>query len=200
MLILKMRNRVKRLGTTLKRARFRMSSEQGSALVEMALSSTIFLSVLFGIAQVSIALYANNAISEAAREATRYAAIRGSNSCFTSTSTFPNCNLGPDDATGNATASTQLQNYILSRHYPVTGNITVTANWLSPTGGSPNTWTLACTTSLDPNTTSPLYNDACNYPGHAVQVQVTLAYPLSIPFVKAQTLSLHSTSQMVISN
>jgi Flp pilus assembly protein TadG len=175
-----------------------MGDERGSALVEMALSSAVYLSILFGIIQLAIAGYFYNITSEAAREATRYAVIRGYNSCLYATSTFPNCNLGPD-ASGNATASTALKNYLVSRHYPGASNLQVTANWLSPTGGSPNAWSLSCATALDQNITSPLYGNACNYPGHAVQVQVTLQYPLAIPFVAARNLSLSSTSQMVIS-
>jgi Flp pilus assembly protein TadG len=205
MLMPKLHNRVRRLGKSLRRAGARMGSERGSTLVEMALSSAVFLSMLFGIAQVCIALYSHNVLSEAAREASRYASIRGVNSCkYANSGTFPDCNLGPTDSAGSSTASTQLQNYLLNNNYPGAGNLQVTANWLSPTV-SPTTgsvsWTLVCNTSLDSNAplTNPVYGQACNYPGHAVQVQVTLALPLAIPFVSSQTLTLSSTSQMKIS-
>ena len=41
-----------------------------------------------------MALYAYNFVSEAAREATRYAVVRGPNSCLISF-TLPACNLNP---------------------------------------------------------------------------------------------------------
>jgi Flp pilus assembly protein TadG len=203
MVMPKLHNQARHLGRRLKRIGSHMGSEQGAAIVEMALSSAVFLSILFGIAQVSIALYAHNVLSAAARDASRYASIRGTKSCLYATSTFPDCNLGPTSS-GSAAASTQLQNYLVSRNYPAAGNLQVTANWLSPTvdptTGS-TSWTLVCNTSIDSNssTTNPVYGDACNYPGHAVQVQVSLAFPLAIPFVSKQTLTMSSTSQMKIS-
>lgn len=175
----------------------RLRREQGSSLVEMALSVSILIVLLLGFVQFSLAVYAYNMVSEAAREATRYAAIRGTKSCDYATSTFPDCNLGPDSS-GTANATTALQNYIKNRNFPLSGNVQVVANWLSPTGGNPNQWTATCSTAID-NNTGPLIGDACNFPGHAVQVQVTVAYPLTIPFWGSRSLNLTSTSQMVIS-
>ena len=68
--------------------------EQGASLVEMALSASVLFVLLFGIIETCMALYAYNFVSEAAREATRYAVVRGPNSCLIS-STFPACNLNP---------------------------------------------------------------------------------------------------------
>jgi Flp pilus assembly protein TadG len=186
-----------RIGAKLRR-------ESGSAMVEMALSCSILFVVIFGLIQFGMAFYAYDVVQQAAREATRYAAIRGTHSCDYATSTFPNCNLGPDSG-GTSDANTALQAYLISRSYPLSGNMQVTANWWSPvnttdaSGNPTQTWTLSCNTTLDGNTTSPLAGDNCNFPGHAVQVQVTLAYPLTIPFWSSRTLNLSSTSQMVIS-
>lgn len=165
----------------------------------MALASSVLAVLLFGVIEFSMAFYTYNLVAEAAREATRYAAIRGYNSCLYATSTFPNCDLGPDSSGSTTAASTALQSYLKSRNFPFSGSIQVAANWWSPTGGTPNQWNLTCAASIDPNTTSPLYGDACNFPGHAVQVQVTLAYPMTIPFVPNRTINLSSTSEMVIS-
>lgn len=187
-----------RHAAVVKRLSAKLRCESGGSLVEMALSSVILTSVLFGLVEFSFAYFSANVVSQAAREATRYAAIRGANSCTYATTAFPNCNLGPD-ANGTADAATALQNYLLSRKYPLSGNLQVVANWYSPTGGSPNAWTLSCNTTTDSNTASPLFGDACNFPGHAVQVKVSLAFPLTIPFYGSQTINLNSTSQMIIS-
>lgn len=171
--------------------------DEASSLVEMALSISVLIVLILGFVQFSMAVYAYNMVSEAAREATRYAAIRGADSCLYATSTFPNCNLGPDNS-GTAAATAALQQYIVSRNFPISGNVQVVANWFSPSGGNPNTWSTTCNTAIDTNT-GPLIGDACNYPGHAVQVQVTVAYPLTIPFWGSRSMNLTSTSQMVIS-
>jgi Flp pilus assembly protein TadG len=157
-------------------------TETGSTLVEVALSSAVLLSLIFGIMQVCLALYTYTFISEASREATRYAVVRGSSSC-TVAPTFPNCNLNPTSA-GNP-----LQAYVTGFGYPGlnASNLTVTASWWSPSGPPGNTWTTACTVST------------CNAVGNAVSVQVTYAFPLSIPFWKNATVNLSSTSQMMIS-
>lgn len=176
-----------------------LRAQSGSSMVEMALCTLVLATVLIGVIEFSFAFYTYNLVSEAAREATRYASIRGYNSCLYATTTFPDCNLGPDSTGSTASASTALQNYLKSRSFPYAGSLQVAANWYSPTGGVPNKWNMSCAASSDPNTTSPLYGDACNFPGHAVQVQVTLAYPLTIPFVPSQTINMTSTSEMVIS-
>jgi Flp pilus assembly protein TadG len=187
-----------RSSTAIKRLTAKLRCDQGGSLVEMAISSLILITLLFGLVEFSFAYFTSNVVSQAAREATRYASIRGYNSCTYATSTFPNCNLGPD-ATGTSDAATAIQSYLISRNYPLTGNLQVVANWYSPTGGTPNAWTLSCNTAIDGNTTSPLNGDACNYPGHAVQVQVSIAFPLSLPIFGSKNINLTSTSQMIIS-
>src|ERR1035438_10214307 len=86
-------------------------TETGSTLVEVALSSAVLLSVIFGIMQVCLALYTYAFISEASREATRYAVVRGARSC-TVAPVFPNCNLNPTSA-GNP-----IQTYVTGLGYP----------------------------------------------------------------------------------
>jgi Flp pilus assembly protein TadG len=146
---------------------------EGSALVEMGLVCGILFAMLFGIIEFSLALYTYNYVSDAARDGSRYAIVRGS-SC----SVLTNC---------NATAA-QIQSYVQSLGYPGmnSANTTVTTTWYSPSTTSPLTWTLCGTT--------------CNAPGDAVRVKVVYSFPLSIPFVPKSTLSLQSTSQMVIAN
>ncbi|MFY9691726.1 MAG: TadE/TadG family type IV pilus assembly protein [Candidatus Acidiferrales bacterium] len=53
--------------------------QDGSTLIEFALTLTMFLLMLFGIVDFGRALYAYHFVSNAAREATRWAAVNGSN-------------------------------------------------------------------------------------------------------------------------
>jgi Flp pilus assembly protein TadG len=54
--------------------------EQGGTLIEFGLSFVLFFSILFGIVDFGRALYAYDAISDAARTGTRYAIVHGSSS------------------------------------------------------------------------------------------------------------------------
>jgi len=54
--------------------------EEGSSLVEIALVSQIMFLFVFGMIAMCLAFYSYNGISEAAREATRYAIMHGATS------------------------------------------------------------------------------------------------------------------------
>ncbi|ADW69825.1 TadE/TadG family type IV pilus assembly protein [Granulicella tundricola] len=56
----------------------RLSDESGSALVDFSLSIILFLLVVFGIMDCSRALFVDHFIAVSARQATRYAMVRGS--------------------------------------------------------------------------------------------------------------------------
>jgi len=153
-------------------------SDEGATLVEMALVSAILFAMLFGLFEMTLAFYTYHFVSEAAREGSRYAIVRGATSC-TNTPNLTNCNASePDIAT-----------YVKSLGYPgidAANRMDVTVNTLQ--GGSPGsmTWT-SCGEGM-----------ACNQPGDQVQVIVTYHFPLSIPFWKATTLNVSSTSTMAI--
>ena len=176
----------------------RLGREEGNSLVEMALVSCfIFLPMLIGIFEISLAVYAYNFVSNSARQATRYAAVRGAPSCVIS-STFPDCNLGPSGGANPTTASgsAALQAYVRGLSYPGINpnNITVTATWWSAntTPGatfSTTAWDVQCTTT-------DLNGAACNSPRDAVKVKVDYNVPL--PFWKSRYLTVSSTSQMII--
>ena len=150
-----------------------VSGEQGGTLAEFAVSSTILIAIVFGIYEVSSALYSYAYISDAAREGTRYAIVRGA-AC----TGFSECSSTPVGAT-----SAQVEAYVKSLRYPAiaSNNLTVTTTW--PSTGS------ACTPITSP------YNN----PGNLVKVVVAYKYPLSIPFVPLTTINMSSTSEMVIS-
>jgi Flp pilus assembly protein TadG len=153
----------------LRRARY----ERGAAIVEFALAATILIPLVFGVIAMCMASYSYFFTSYAAREATRYAIVRGS-SCPAYGRFGSACPAAPSD----------VQTYVQSLGFPGidSSNISVTATW--PTTGS------TCTPASIP----------CNNPGNLVRVTVSYQLPLSIPFVSPQTLNLRSTSQMVIAD
>jgi Flp pilus assembly protein TadG len=148
----------------------RVHGEHGSTLVETALSLVVLLTVALGVMEMSLALYTYHFISDAAREGTRYAIVRGS-SCPASLSGCPAAGAGVD-----------VQTYVRGLGFPgiTPGLMTATTTFPSGTG---------CTPQATP----------CNNPGNLVRVVVVYQFPLSIPFLAARTLRMSSTSQMVIS-
>lgn len=154
------------------------ASEQGTTLVELALSCTLLFSMLFGLMEMSLGLYTYNAVSNAARQGSRWAIVRGSTSC-TNTPNLTDCNA----------TQAEIQSYVASLGYLNISSSDVSVSWLSATtSGNPatTTWT-ACSTGT------------CNAPGNEVQVTVTYPFPLNIPFVPKSTLNLTSSSTLVIS-
>jgi Flp pilus assembly protein TadG len=142
---------------------------EGGSVVETALSAMVLLMLVFGIMETSLALYSYHFTSEAAREGTRYAMVRGSG-CSGAGAACP------------ATAS-DVQTFVKNISMPGINPAEVTVQTVWPTSGS------ACTPSSNP----------CNNAGNLVEVTVEYAFPWSIPFVPASTLHMTSTSEMVIS-
>lgn len=160
----------------------------------------VYLPMLFAIFEFSFAMYGYTFVSDMARQATRYSAVRGSFSCVIAPS-FPNCNLGPGGANTNAsTGSAVLQSYVQSLGYPGinTNNITVTATWISPSVNNPGNGNYSTTTWPSTNACTSTTAGACNPVGTMVNVTVTYAFPLTVPFWNNKTLNLSSTSQMMI--
>ncbi len=145
-------------------------SEHGSAVVETALSFIVLLTMIFGILAISLALYTYNFISDAAREGTRYAIVRGS-ACQGFGSACP-------------AASSDVQTYVKGLGFP---------------GIDPSAMTVTPAWSVGPGQTSCTPSASCNNPGNLVKVTVQYQFPLAVPFLTARTLSLTSSSQMVIS-
>jgi len=146
-------------------------TEGGATMVEFALATTILFAMVFGIIQLSMALYSYHFTADAAREATRWAIVRGSLSC-TNTPALNKCNATPTD----------IANVVKSLGYPGIdpNQLTVTTTYKNPD----NT---LCTTGI------------CNAPGNSVQIRVSYAFLLQIPFSTSPLLHLGSTSMMTIS-
>ncbi len=150
--------------------------EEGSSLVEMAMALLIFLPLLLGAVEFSLVFYTYHDVTDSARMACRWAAVRGSTSC-TNTPGLNDC-----DAT-----SSQIQSYVQALGYPglVGSNLNVTATWLSATTSTPTSWS-ACSSGT------------CNAPGNEVQVKVSYAFPISIPYWQVTTIDISSSATMVI--
>jgi Flp pilus assembly protein TadG len=91
-----------------------MRRESGSAIVEFAMASIILFTLIIGVMMICFALYSYNVVSEAAREATRYAIVRGS-AC----TSFPDCNSKLD-----------IQAYVNTLQFPgIKPSLTAAASW-----------------------------------------------------------------------
>jgi Flp pilus assembly protein TadG len=131
---------------------------------------------MFGIIETGLMLYTYHFISEAAREGTRYAIVRGSSAGAT-------CAAYTSPPTCMATAP-QIKSYVENLGFPGIdpSKMTVTVNNVGYPAG------VICTPSA-----------ACNNPGNQVTVGITYHFPLNIPFVPAHTYTMTSTSAMIIS-
>ena len=167
--------------------------DEGSSMVEMALvCAFVYLPMLFGIFQVAYGLYIYNFVCAAAHQATRYAAVRGANSC-TIQSNFVDCNLSPTGSTNpQPGAGTALEKYVQSISFMGIdqSKMSVTSTWFSRSnnnlsGFSIASWNTPCTAA------------SCNAIGNAVQVVVTYNFPLGIP--GGRTLAINGVSKMMIS-
>jgi len=168
-----------------------IAREDGAVLVEIALSCTLMLTVLFGVMEMGLALYAYNSVSNAARQGSRYAIVRGAD-WVTSTGAAIPCDgtgsAGSGYASADCTASaTDIQNYVAHQGYLNISSSDVSVSWLTATTKNGTTTWSACASGT------------CNAQGNEVQVTVTHPFPVKIPFVPQSTLSLTSTSTLVIS-
>jgi Flp pilus assembly protein TadG len=102
------------------RIRRSLRVETGASIVEFAVASIILFTLIFGVMAICLALYSYNVVSEAAREATRYAIVRGS-AC----NSFPDCKVTSD----------QLQTYVQGLGFP---GITAASLTLTPAASWPN--------------------------------------------------------------
>lgn len=91
---------------------------EGQSLVEFALASVLFFSVLFGIIQFGLAVWQYNTVSNLAQEGARWASVRGSSSSMPAT-------------------AAQLQTFVQSRSPGF--SVTVTATPADPSAALPGT-------------------------------------------------------------
>lgn len=167
--------------------RVRRHGESGATLVEFALICLLFLGVLFGICAFGHALYAYHFVSHAAKEASRYAAVRGSTCGSDSSCTAANSASG----TAGPTTELDLQQFVRNA---------------APPGIDPDqiTTTAPCGTA-DKGRCGVSPADTCaagavNQPGCTVEVQVSYSFSFLFPLVRSGPLTVSSTSRMVIAH
>jgi Flp pilus assembly protein TadG len=168
------------------------TSEQGSTLVEFALVSTLLCTLMFGIMEFGHAMYAYHFISNAAREATRYASVRGSTFAGTACSNPPPVAYSCEAQGG---ASGDITAYVNSIVAP---GIYVNKNASSGTAGY-----LGVSTKWNPSGapgTCPATPSGGENPGCFVQIQVTYTYGFTLPFVSkdVSSITMTSTSETMI--
>jgi len=156
----------------------RKSGERGATMVEFAFTFVVLFILLFGMIDFARALYAYHFISEAAREATRFASVRG-DLCSASVNDCP--------ASG--------------------GEIRTFVDGLVPPGISASPAVLhVIPTWTNPNTL-PICGSQQKYPGCGVQVKVIYDFNFIFPIdfynsspvnFSATTIPMSSTSEMVI--
>jgi Flp pilus assembly protein TadG len=144
-------------------------SQRGNSLVEHALVLAVLLAVMFGIVDCGRALYTYNFVSNAAREATRWASVRG----FTCTSL-----CGGSPATGSD-VQTYAQNIPAGMGLDP-AKIQTTTSWVTPPNNSP-----ACTVHS-------------NNPGCIVEVKVEYDYSFFMPLMPSGQIKMTRTSEMTI--
>lgn len=162
-------------------ARARRKGERGDALVEFALVVMLFFLMVFGIVDFGRAFYTYHFLSTAARSATRWAMVNGSdcNSDASCNGTAP-MNSGP-------ASETDVQNYVKG---------------LVPTGiDSTKVVTTACgVVGGGVCSASPPSCTVINGPGCTVSVTVSYNLNFLVPFVHSGTVALSSNSSMIIAH
>jgi Flp pilus assembly protein TadG len=102
----------------------RPTGERGQALVDFALASLVFLTLLFGVVSMGEALYAYDLTAHAARMGTRWAIVntpQPANDC----------------AVSSGTCQAQITNYVLAKSGLDASNLTTTISF-GGTGTSPS--------------------------------------------------------------
>ncbi len=145
------------------------SRERGTTLLESAVMISTLLVMMFGVVGFGTALYTYHFVSNTAREATRWASVRGS----TCGSLSGGCPAADTDV------NAYVQNLSTGIGLDPT-KITTTTTWVAP----PNNLAICAS---QPNS-----------PGCVVKVQVQYSFQFLFPLLPSG-FTMQSTSQMVIS-
>lgn len=154
----------------------RLKAQDGSALIEYALVFMFLMSMLLGIMDFGRVLYSYHFLSNAARDATRWAAVNGA-TCGAPTPSNPagdnSCN-GIGGMNNGPASATDIQTYVARITPPGVDstNVTTTAIWPGCGG--------------------------LNSPGCPVEVTISYKFNFAVPFIRSTPLTLSSSSQMII--
>ena len=162
----------------------KFTGDDGGSLVEMAICCMVLMPLMFGVIQFSLAFYAYHFVADAAREASRYAMVRGGLSCNNTPNLSNACST---NGSSTGVTSAQIQTYVQQLGLPMAGQLTASTTWYSYSADANGhaTWAVCAT--------------PCPVPGNQVKVTVTDNFPLAIPYWKSLRVPITSTSTMVIS-
>jgi Flp pilus assembly protein TadG len=150
--------------------------ECGSSALEFSLAFSLLLLCVLGIMECSMALYADHFVTDAAKEATRYAMVRGSSWSTTSCPTYSSFSCVANSA--------NVTSFVRSLAPPGINptSVVVTTTWpgVTPTGA-------ACDTV-----------NGANSPTCAVDVNVQYSFNFLLPFVPWNSFNLTGYSSEVI--
>ncbi len=174
----------------------RRDRARGQSMVEFALTLPIFLLLLVSVFDLGHVVWANNAVSTAAREAARFAVVHGgTDSVHCPQGPLPTLWGGvPDPADKCGFATSTLSPYVESRE----GIRNEAARWLSGSG--------AATISVCYGNVTTCANDvdavgATNVRGTNVTVTVTTTIGLAAPaFIGINGFTLSATSTMLVNH
>lgn len=165
----------------------------GQSLVEFVLVFPIFLAILVGMVDVGRAIWANNVIANAAREAARYAIVHGG------TKSNP-CPVGPPVTTGPTSQQTVIPTASTTCPYPSPSKegIRVAGRNFAIAAGFPVTIQVCYGTSCSGDTD---ITGATNARGSPVTVRVTSQVPMIVPkLVGINQIDVSATSTMLVSH
>ena len=158
----------------------KLKGECGNNLIEYAIVFMFFISMLLGIVDFSRALYSYHFLSNAAREATRWAAVNGA-ACGAQSPSNPagdnSCN-GVGGMNNGPASESDIQTYVTNITPPGVDStkLTTTASW--PGTGA------VCAVPKNP--------------GCPVEVQVSYPFNFVVPFIRTTPLTISSSSEMII--
>ncbi|HVZ85165.1 MAG TPA: TadE/TadG family type IV pilus assembly protein [Terracidiphilus sp.] len=165
----------------LQRRMHALRCDEGATLVEMAISFSVFATLLIAMLQMSLAFYAYHFVSDAAREATRFAMVRGAKCTGNVSSAY----CSPASGNTNGADNADIQAYVNALGYPFASQLSTNTTWLSLNSGSSATWSSCGSTK-------------CNAAGNMVQVTVSYDFPIGIPGWSVTSIPVSSTSSVVI--
>ena len=180
---------------------------RGQGMVEFGLVLPIFLAILIGMVDIGRAVWANNAVANAAREAARFASVHGG-SCedllSTGCTSAYYCPVGPAVSSAAIPAAgpdcpypsnSKQSIYDTANSYLIAGGtgITVTACYFDPV------YATSCTGNTDNTAGASSGGGGNNARGKAVTVVVSSQVPMIVPsLIGVGTVTVSGTSTMLI--
>jgi Flp pilus assembly protein TadG len=164
--------------------------ESGASLVETAISLTILFTFILGIMEGSLALYSYHFVSDAAREGTRYAIVRGSD--WSAECDGTGTAGSGYSSSGCIANAADVEKYVSSLNFPGI-DITTSDVCVQFLTSLPSSASSSCTAA----------SSSTEVPASGNIVQVTITYPFNfglpgLPTGHKYSYSLTSTSQMTI--